>query len=212
MVVVFDLDDTLYDEIEFVKSGFQEIDNYLKNSFGNKNYYNFMWQLFLKNGSGKIFDYLIEEFKLNIDIQKLIEIYRFHRPNISLPISSKKILENLYKNVDISLITDGHYITQQNKFQVLGLEKYIEFPIFTDFYNTKKPDLKPFKIVMEKFPNKRYIYIADNPKKDFIAPKKLGWKTIRFKNSKGIYKEFVNDADFEIYCREEIIEKIEKLF
>ena len=30
MVIVYDLDDTLYDEIDFVKSGFKEISKYLQ--------------------------------------------------------------------------------------------------------------------------------------------------------------------------------------
>jgi FMN phosphatase YigB (HAD superfamily) len=57
MVIVFDLDDTLYDEIDFVKSGFREISKYL----GDEKYFNFMWEEFLKNGSGKIFDKLIND-------------------------------------------------------------------------------------------------------------------------------------------------------
>jgi putative hydrolase of the HAD superfamily len=200
MVIVFDLDDTLYDEIDFVKSGFTEIAYYL----GSKKYFYFMWDEFLKNGSGKIFDKLIEEFNLTIDTKKLIEIYRFHKPNIILPDESKNLLEFATK-FKTAMITDGHYIMQKNKFEALGLKKYIEYPVFTDFYNIKKPNLKPFKMVMEKFPNKKYIYISDNPKKDFIAVKKLGWIGIRYKNPIGIYRDFENNTDFEATKRKEII-------
>ena len=183
MVIVYDLDDTLYDEVDFVKSGFLEISEYL----GDKKYFNFMWEEFKLNGSGKIFNKLIEKFKIDENINKLIEIYRFHTPRISLPKESKKLLK-FALDYKVAIITDGHYITQQNKYKVLGLEKYIDLPIFTDFYHTKKPELKPFKMVMEKFPNQKYVYISDNPKKDFFAPIKLGWKTIRYKNPNGIYK------------------------
>jgi putative hydrolase of the HAD superfamily len=206
MVIVFDLDDTLYDEIEFVKSGFREVSNYL----GDKKYFEFMQNEFLENGSGKIFNKLIENFNLNIPLQKLIEIYRFHKPKIILPGDSIELLE-FSKKYNSALISDGHYITQQNKFLSLNLEKYIEYPIFTDFYHTKKPELKPFKMVMQKFPNKKYIYISDNPKKDFIAPKKLGWKTIRFKNKNGIYKDIENNADYEVYSRKEILAKLKEI-
>ena len=196
MVIVYDLDDTLYDEIDFVKSGFIEISEYL----GDKNYFEFMWNEFKQNGSGKVFNKLIEKFDIKISLNKLIEIYRFHKPNITLP--NKELL----KFDKIALITDGHYITQKNKFDSLGLEKYINFPVFTDFYHTKKPELKPFEMVMNKYPNEEYIYISDNPKKDFFAPKKLGWKTLRFKNPKGIYKDIKNNADVEVYSRDEILE------
>ena len=204
MVIVFDLDDTLYDEVDFVKSGFREVSEFL----GDDKYFDFMWDEFNKNGSGKIFNKLIEKFNLEISLNKLIEIYRFHFPNINLPKESKKILE-FAKNYKTALITDGHYITQKNKYNALNLK--LDYPIFTDFYHTKKPELKSFLMVMEKFPNEEYIYISDNPKKDFLAPKKLGWKSIRFKNPRGIYKDLENNADIEVYSRSEILEKLKEI-
>jgi len=56
-----------------------------------------------------------------------------------------------------------------------------------------------------KFPDKKYLYISNNPKKDFFAPKKLNWFTIRFKNPYGIYKDVENNTDIEVYSREEIL-------
>ena len=204
MVIVFDLDDTLYDEIDFVKSGFREVSNYL----GSEKYFNFMWEEFLKNGSGKIFDKLIKQFSLDVPVSKLVEIYRFHFPRIYLPKESLELLE-FAKNYKTALISDGHYITQKNKYNALNLK--LDYPIFSDFYHTKKPELKPFLMVMDKFSNENYIYISDNPKKDFLAPKKLGWKTIRFKNPKGIYKDIPNNADIEVYSRNEILDRLKEI-
>ena len=207
MVIVFDLDDTLYDEIDFVKSGFYEISQFLK----DKKYFDFMWNEFCQNGSGKVFDKLIDKFNLNISLQKLIEIYRFHKPDIKLPKESIELLKFSQK-YKIALISDGHYIMQQNKFYALKLEKFIEFPLFTDYYHTKKPDMKAFKIVMQRYINEKdFIYISDNPKKDFIAPNKLDWKTIRYKNPKGIYKDYENNANYEVKNRSKIIEILKEL-
>ena len=207
MVIVFDLDDTLYDEIEFVKSGFREIASYLK----NERYFEFMMQVFKDEGSGKIFDKLIERFKLSVDVKKLIDIYRFHKPNIALSADSLKLLE-FSKDFKTALISDGHYIMQKNKFDSLNLDKFIQYPIFTDFFHTKKPDQKPYKMVMEKFRDeKKFIYISDNPKKDFKAPKELGWIGIRYKNPVGIYKDFKSDTDYEVEKRDDIIEILKYL-
>ena len=197
MIVVFDLDDTLYDEIDFVKSGFLEVSRYLK----NEKFFDFMWEEF-KKGNKKIFNTLIEKFNLNIKVEKLIEIYRFHYPNISLP--NKKLA-----SFADAIITDGHYIMQKNKYLALNLN--VKLPVFTDFYHTSKPDIKPFKMVEEYFKAKKYVYIADNPKKDFFAPKELNWLTIRFKNKNGIYKDIKNNADIEVTSREEIIEILNSL-
>ncbi len=207
MVVVFDLDDTLYDEIEFVKSGFKEISKYLN----NEEYYYLMFEEFQKNGSGKVFNRLIDEFDLDIALQKLIEIYRFHQPNIILPEESLKLLE-YSKKYTTALISDGHYIMQQNKFKALGLDIYINYPVFTDFYQTKKPELKPFELVMQEFNNEKdFIYISDNPKKDFIAPNKLGWKSIRYKNPVGIYSKYKSDASYEVNERKDIVKILKDL-
>jgi putative hydrolase of the HAD superfamily len=207
MIIVFDLDDTIYDEIEYVKSGFKEISKYLNDD----SYYNFMIDEFNKNGSGKVFNKLIDKFKLDIPLQKLIEIYRFHYPNIKLSDESLKLLE-FSKNYKTALISDGYYLMQQNKFKSLELEEYIDYSIFTDFYYTKKPELKPFEMVMKYFNyEKDFIYISDNPKKDFIAPNKLGWKSIRYKNPVGIYKEFKSDATYEVHNRLEIINILKEI-
>jgi len=138
-VLVFDLDDTLYDEIEFVKSGFLEVAAYL----GNKKLFDFMMRKFHEDGSGRIFDALIEEFGLDVSVRKLIEIYRFHIPDIALPTESIKMLEESSEEFMLALISDGHYIMQMNKYRKLGLKRYIKYPVFTDLYQTKKPDEKP---------------------------------------------------------------------
>ncbi len=207
MVIVFDLDDTLYDEIEFVKSGFREISSYLD----DESLFQFMMDMFYEEGSGRVLNKLIERYQIDISLQKLIEIYRFHKPDIALDNASKKLLKFAQK-FPTALITDGHYIAQKNKFATLQLNKYIQYPVFTDFYHTKKPELKPFKMVMREFVNhKQFVYVSDNPKKDFIAPDKHGWLTIRYKNPKGIYKNFKSDAIFEVEQKSDIIQILKEL-
>ena len=31
---------------------------------------------------------------------------------------------------------------------------------------------------MKKYPQSKYVYVGDNPVKDFLAPNKLGWMTV----------------------------------
>lgn len=206
LIIVFDLDDTLYDEINFVKSGFSAVAMQC-DARNPTPYYDYMLSIFEQQGSGKVFNRLIEYFKLNISISELIHTYRYHIPNIVLPPESVNLL-NFLKNDSLALITDGTYQTQINKYHQLKLEAYIDFPIFSAQFNTSKPDEALFKKVTEKFPNQQYLYIADNPKKDFQAPHTLNWHTIRFKNPNGIYKNIKNNAQYEVYSREEMLETI----
>jgi putative hydrolase of the HAD superfamily len=207
MVIVFDLDDTLYDEIDFVKSGFKEISKYLKNNV----YYNFMLDIFYQEGSGTVFNALIDKYNIQTPLQKLIEIYRFHTPTLSLSRETIELLEFAQK-FQTALISDGHYIMQQNKFNALKLHKYIEYPIFTDFYHTKKPNLKPYQMIMEYYKGKdTFIYISDNPKKDFFAVQELNWTGIRYKNPLGIYKNFENTTNYEVEKRSDVINVLLKI-
>jgi len=209
MVIVLDLDDTLYNEIEFVKSGFLAVSQYIDNR-DSKKYFNLMMEIFEVEGSGRVFNHLKEIENINISLEKMVEIYRFHMPNISLREDAKVLLEYL-KGYKTALITDGHIITQQNKFRALGLDRYIKLPIFTDLLHTKKPDLIPFEEVMREFKDSSYLYIADNPKKDFIAPKKLNWRSIHYKNPIGIYSKYKDDSvDAKIQNLKEAIKYIKR--
>ncbi len=202
MVIVFDLDDTLYNEIDFAKSAFQEVACYL----GDEKYYEFMLNILHTEGSGRIFNRLVERFDISVPIQKLIEIYRFHSPDIKLDDDSRALLE-FSRNYNTALISDGHYIMQQNKFKALELDEYIDFPVFTDFYHTKKPETKAFKMIEERFSDDcGYVYISDNPQKDFIAPNKLGWQSIRYKNPEGVYRQYKSDAAFEVENKKAVID------
>jgi len=201
MTIVFDLDDTLYDEIDFVKSGLKAVSGYINRIDS----FEFMWEYFCLHGSGKIFDVLIETYQLSLPLAKLVEIYRFHQPTIVLDKSSKELLtfSTQYHN---ALITDGHIITQKNKYHALGLERYLGFVVFSDAWHTAKPNEILFKKVMHEYPHDHYVYIADNPKKDFISPRNLGWTSIRYKNPVGIYRNLENNATFEVESKEQILE------
>ncbi len=119
-VVVFDLDDTLYNEIEYVKSGFKEVSNYFSNKFKlDKNLiYDYMIQDLEKNGRGKIFDNMLENFKIysKENIKKAIFIYRTHKPNIVLPQESIEVLRYYNSlNIPLYIVTDGILLAPREK-------------------------------------------------------------------------------------------------
>lgn len=213
MIVVFDLDDTIYPEFEFVKSGFCAVAEFI--AFGDHKYKNELYNsmfAYYANNSKLVFNRLITDYKLKFDVSKLIDIYRFHRPSISLSSEMKIVLNNCKKYAEkIGLITDGHYVTQSNKYYSLGLQQYIDFPIFTDMLNTSKPDETPFLYAMDLFNHEQnFCYVADNPKKDFLSPNKLDWHTIRLKESYGIYRDVENNAKEEATNLEDLNKKLIK--
>lgn len=203
-VIVFDLDDTLYDEIEYVKSGFKEVSNYFSYKFKiDKNLiYNYMIQDLETNGRGKIFDNMLENFKIysKENIKKAILVYRTHKPNIVLPQESIEVLR--YYNslkIPIYIVTDGNKIVQNNKIEALKIRKYIKKDFITHRYGIKnsKPSTYCFEKIakLEKVEYKDIVYIGDNPNKDFVNIKKLGFRTIRV--LKGMFSNSNKETEFE---------------
>jgi len=173
---VFDLDDTLFAEIDFLKSAYREI---VKVHFQNDpSIFENLLTLFLNNQNP--FQYLVESFPgRSPDLKYLVHFYRNHYPNIALYESAagflKKIKTGGYKT---GLVTDGRSITQRNKIKALGLEEYFDLVIISEEFGSEKPCKNNYRVFEEKIKCSGFVYIGDNPQKDFLAPNKLNWTTI----------------------------------
>jgi len=188
--VVFDLDDTLYKEIDFVKSAYQYINGYLKNKYAldlGKYIDDCVYQ------RQNFFDIIKENLKHSKDLtdEKYLELYRFHFPEISLDDGAKGLIEELKnKGIDFSIITDGRSISQRNKINALGLTNDCSNIIISEETGFEKPHFNNFKILNRIYTNKKLIYIADNTSKDFLAPNILKWDTIcLLDNGQNIHKQ-----------------------
>ena len=123
--VIFDMDDTLFLEEDYVLSGFREVCFYLSSMFGidATESYNFLKKRFIKYGRNKIFNNLLNRYDKTlqgVDIDKLIEqlvdVYRKHEPAIKLNPMVKNVLMNIrQKKIKIVIATDGLSIMQENK-------------------------------------------------------------------------------------------------
>lgn len=219
-VLVFDLDDTLYYEKEYVLGAFKEVAYYLGNKYGinEENLYNRMKEILEELGRGKIFNIICEENNINEDIKNLINIYRNSKPKLKFYDDSIEFLdwarEQKYK---IGIITDGCSLVQWNKIKSLKLEEIVDKIVVTDDLGKEfwKPHEKPYLDMMEYFNVNKYecIYIGDNPNKDFIGAKKLGMKTARIIREHGDHiTTFLNEeyeADFNIVNLLELKEILE---
>lgn len=170
-IFVFDLDDTLYSERDFEKSGIEFV-------YNNFNIKQIELDKILNNRKNWI-EQIINDSNNQITLQMVLDIYRNHFPTIQLYKDAKVFLQKLIsQGNEMSLITDGRSITQRNKLKALGIESYFKNTIISEEINSEKPSEYNFRLVMNNKKADTYIYIADNPNKDFITPNKLGWLTI----------------------------------
>ncbi|HPU44505.1 MAG TPA: HAD-IA family hydrolase [Dictyoglomaceae bacterium] len=204
-LVIFDLDDTLYPEIEFVKSGFREVANVISQDFGFKvdEIYDLLMDAFNKDRKF-VFNRVLELLGINNEtyLNKIISMYRNHKPEIHLYSDAKAVLPLLKKNFLLGLVTDGFPSTQRLKVVTLNIEKYFDKAIYTwekgESYS--KPSILPFKDMLDEFQlgPEEAIYVGDNIEKDFKGPKNLGMLSVRVIRKEGIYKDAVSPGiDFE---------------
>jgi putative hydrolase of the HAD superfamily len=172
--VVFDLDDTLYNEIDYLKSAYSEIASHLDRE-NWKLLYSQMFSLF--RNQQDVFSFLVKNYP--VEKSALLSLYRNHQPDIRVFDGVFNLMETIKSHQGkIGVITDGRSLTQRNKIKALGLEKFIDGLVISDEIGSEKPDPRNFQRLCELLPARTYFYIADNIRKDFLAPNNMGWTTI----------------------------------
>jgi len=221
MIVIFDLDDTLYREIDFVKSGFNKVSIYLAQEYklDKEKVYKKLCTVLDKFGRGEVFNLCLIEFNIysKAIVKKCLSIYRTHKPYISLPAESIKVLTTLAKDNTLYVVTDGNKIVQQNKIAALKINNYIKKAMPTHNYGLKsaKPSIYCFELIrkIEKTKFNKLVYIGDNPIKDFVNIKKVNINTIRI--NQGMFKDLSltkeYSADYKVEKLSDIIPIINKL-
>lgn len=194
--IACDLDDTLTPEIEFVKSGFSACASILEKSCGisRDKAYEAFWRAF-KVSSKRVFDRALEKLGLaDLNLQKkLVETYRYHKPNISFyPDVLEFLIGAKALNLPLAIITDGDAKTQKNKIKALGAESLFRDIIATGDYGPDfcKPSPKPFELLISRFniAPSELLYIGDNPLKDFYIGAILPVKTARIVRPGSVYE------------------------
>ncbi|WP_212936819.1 HAD family hydrolase [Bacillus hominis] len=204
--IVFDMDDTLYKEKDYVVSGFKAVDDWIKENYKKIGFYNIAIQLFDSGERKFVFNKTLE--KLNIDydeklISNLIEQYRSHTPDIQLLEEADWVLNNLINNVKIGLISDGYLVAQERKVNALKLKERFHSIILTDKLGREywKPSQIPYEKISKELqvPHQQCVYIGDNLSKDFITAKKLNWITIHINREDGIYRNLIVEQDYKAH-------------
>lgn len=201
MIIVFDLDDVLYEEKSFYYSGIDAIVNFISNEYNipkNK------ILIFLKNRNNKNRKKIIDDILINFNIysksrvRKCLSIYRMHFPKIKISADAIYCLKNLKKNT-CYIVTDGNKLVQLNKIKALGLEKFMKKCFLTSNYGLKNAKPSPYCFLkicdIENVEPKEVVYVGDDPNKDFVGIKPLGFQTVRL--LKGRYKNLIKPKKYQ---------------
>jgi putative hydrolase of the HAD superfamily len=205
---IFDLDDTLYPERQYVDSGFQEVSHMLAGRLSRDaaQVYSELRQIFASGNHGSTFDEWLDVYlpEGGVMSTELVERYRQHLPTqLALFEDAANLLRRLRDSgCKIGILTDGNGGVQRRKVQALDLAEQVDAIVFTDDFGREnwKPSPVPFRIVLDLLSESpdRAVYIGDNPLKDFRAPKVLGMATVQIWRGHGLYaKRIAPGAEFE---------------
>lgn len=190
--VLFDLDNTLYPEIEFVKSGFRAVAHYLssRHYLDREALVERMLGILDREGRGKIFDTLLRDLDMYSEetVRLLVFLYRSHCPTIPLYDETLPTLSLLReKGFRLGVITNGMASVQRSKVRALGIADLFNVIIYTDEIGRDywKPSTVPYQIalnLLEVEPSEA-IYVGNDLAKDFLGANRLGVSTIQVKRS-----------------------------
>jgi putative hydrolase of the HAD superfamily len=209
--VIFDLDDTLFPERDYVFSGYRAVAQAFASLLGDVDAaLGRMRQLYGTPHRRRVFNQMLQENSLADDPQivlQMVDAYRKHQPTIRLFPDADRALKRLRGVVRLGLITDGPAIMQRAKIRALNLVEAgteLSGPVVSDANRNTldvilltdelgpgyaKPHPRAFELASRRLgvPATSCTYVADNPAKDFVAPNALGWTTVHVVRAGSVY-------------------------
>lgn len=186
-VIVFDMDDTLYPEADFVRSGHRAVAERV-------------WQdlrvdiepeLRRRFAAGQRGDLMSAALAaLDVEVphdyirRVLVLVYREHAPTIRPYVETLPVLTELRaRGHRLALLSDGWAEVQRRKLAALGVAALFDEVVFTDELGQDawKPSPVGFERILTTLgvAGDAAMYVSDNPYKDFAGPHQLGMRTVR---------------------------------
>jgi putative hydrolase of the HAD superfamily len=192
---IFDLDDTLYPERDYVRSGFRAEGEWAEERLG-------LSQVIVRAQLQALFDggfrsdafqwWLSEQGLPESLLPEMVKVYREHIPKIGFYPDSEETLEDLKKEYRLGLLTEGRRSAQEAKIRALGLDRWMEAVVILgeEDRGEWKPSRKPFDRILGLLAigGSDAAYIGDNPQKDFRGAREAGLRTVRIRREGGLHE------------------------
>lgn len=213
-LIIFDLDNTLYDENTYFNSVFLAFcKRYNFPTDPIKKVLDHQSRIREKDIFKSFLNLLPSGFSQLLH-EELFSLYCSLKTPLSPYEDAQRLLNFLQKkNFLFAILTNGSVQAQQNKIRNLGFEKYPIFYAREFGREYEKPNPLSFQRVLQHFNIKAEasIFVGDNPKNDIIGSQKVGMHGFWLKRG---YTSFLecNEAKYTIASLDELKDFIEKSF
>lgn len=184
--LLFDMDDTLFDELDYVRSGLlvvaERIASHNRHPFSD--IYAFMMEELQNNGRDHIINNALITFVGNDDpaeVQNLVSVYRSHKASLILREDVRQLLCRLRMHYRLAIVTDGLTVMQKNKVVSLGLNDLVDEIVYCWELGAPKPNPQGFEEATARLGLKhdQVVVIGDHPINDIQAAQSAGLRSIR---------------------------------
>ena len=146
---------------------------------------------------------MVRHFGIHQSVRVLVGVYRHHEPELSLYPEANNAL-NALSSRSLYLVTDGHKVVQAGKIAALGIAGRFSHCYLTHQHGIKRRKPAPWVFerlcLRERAQPSSVIYVADDPTKDFVGIRPLGFRTVRVRTGRFAAAEAKKgfEAEFEI--------------
>ncbi|NCD33476.1 MAG: HAD family hydrolase [Spartobacteria bacterium] len=186
--VLFDLDDTLYPERQYVHSGFEAVAAFIYRIYG-KRIYDDLTTCYDSGERSNVFGTVLNRYFDVVEdslLRQIVSIFWSHRPRIDLYEDARIGMALLFtKGIKVGVITTGQSAIQRAKIEALALKPLLDGLIYTDELIGEPEPGRPcedaFHIaaLMMDVELCDLCYVGDNPYTDFVVPRRMGIPSIR---------------------------------
>jgi putative hydrolase of the HAD superfamily len=201
--VILDLDDTLFLERDYVRSGLAAAGEHVTTTLGVRGFADVAIALFEDGVRGTTFNQAL--LRLGIEpteqlVADLVGVYRRHAPAIGLLPDAARLIARLDPRY-LGVVTDGPLDSQRAKAQAVGAPAWATLIVYTAELGPGygKPHELAFSMHEARagLAGDQLTYVADNPTKDFGGPKALGWTTVRIRRPGALHAALASGSDVD---------------
>ncbi len=199
--VLFDLDDTLYEEAEFFRSGFDVVSRSLAQRGVGRHpeTAHLLLHLHQHEGRDQVFQKLAARLGFPTEwIADLVEIFRAHVPHLVVPADTAAVLPRLRARFRLGCITDGWAAVQRRKIEALHLAPLLDAIVIADEFGREywKPHAFPFHHCCTRLgvtPGEA-LFVGDNPSRDAVGAANAGIRFVRLRRPGSHFEALASDA------------------
>lgn len=187
--LLFDLDDTLYLEEDFVRSGIEAVARHMapRLGVGHDELADRLWYDFRRLGRTGLFDRLVKAYPDSaLTVPELVAVYREHEPNLTLSGEICSLLARLRQRYKLAIVTDGLPATQKKKIAALKLETMVDAIVYPWELAAPKPAPMAFHEACRllEVPPDQAVIVGDDPFHDVEAARAAGIACIRIRTGR----------------------------